>query len=501
MTTARSHHADGSLAKTPATRRDVLRRTAVGFGHLAAAAMLADRAIGADRAKIPGATAKDDLAPHPSHARPLAKRVIFLFMQGGVSHVDTFDPKPALDRWDGKPPPFERTRVQFAKRGNLMRSPWTFRPCGESGLPMSDLWQHLPSVADRLCMIHSVCETNVAHGGATMKLHCGDETLVRPSLGSWISYGLGNETDNLPSYVTICPSSLHGGVNNWGAAFLPSIHQGVPLGVPGYPNSFAKDARFPDMQSERSRAQQRLQLDLLADLSGPNAGAERALDGRLASFELAFRMQLAAPEALDVSQETRATRVLYGLDDDVTSDFGLQCLLARRFAERGVRFIQVNHSHSLRSIGIPTNEQWDQHSHLVKGHGANAAQVDKPIAGLITDLAQRGLLDDTLVVWAGEFGRTPTVQAGQNKETVGRDHHPDAFTVWLAGGGVKGGHRYGVTDEFGYYVERDRCSIYDLHATILHLLGLDHTRLTYRHAGRDFRLTDVYGNVAHDVIA
>lgn len=473
------------------TRRALLGRIANGFGGLAFTSMLANEA----RAS---AARPNELDPRPAELPARAKRVIFLFMQGGPSHVDTFDPKPALTRWDGKPPPFERTRVKFAARGNLLGSPWKFRRCGESGLPMSDLWQHLPDVADELCMIHSVCETNVAHGGATMKIHCGDENFVRPSIGSWISYGLGTENQNLPSFITICPSSLHGGVNNWGAAFLPAIHQGVPLGVAGYPNALAKHARFRNMKPSRARRQQQLQLKLLSQLAGQKPDTQ--LDARLESFELAFRMQAAAPEAMDVSGETKATRDLYGLDEKQTSDFGLQCLYARRFIERGVRFVQVNHAHSLRSVGIPTNEQWDQHSHLKKGHEFNAASVDRPIAGLIKDLRQRGLLDDTLILWGGEFGRTPTAQVGK-KETIGRDHHTDGFTVWLAGGGVRGGVRYGKTDEFGYYAVENRFTLHDLHATMLHLMGIDHTQLTYRHAGRDFRLTDVYGDVAHELFA
>ena len=476
----------------------MLGSIATGFGGLALNTMLTEEA------RADGVAAAPPLSSRTPHLPARAKRIIFLFMQGGVSHVDTFDHKPELDRFDGKPPPFKRTRVKFATRGNLMRSPWEFRPCGDSGLPMSELWQHLPDVADDICMIHSVCETNVAHGGATMKLHCGDETFVRPSMGSWISYGLGTENRNLPSFITICPSSLHGGVNNWGAAFLPAIHQGVPLGAPGWPNSRSEGARFRDMTPTLSKKQQRLQLDLLANLQRSrreHTGADRNLEARIQSFELAFRMQLAAPEVMDISKESRATRALYGLDDETTKDFGRQCLLARRFAESGVRFIQVNHSGSLRTLGIPTNEQWDQHSFLVKGHSINARQVDKPMTGLIQDLKSRGLLDETLILWGGEFGRTPTTEVRDDKREVGRDHHTDGFTMWLAGGGVKGGFRYGKTDDFGYYTVEDRCTLHDLHATILHLMGLDHTRLTYQHAGRDFRLTDVYGKVATKIIA
>ncbi len=482
--------------KPPLSRRQMLQRVGVGFGGLALNTLLRSpsQAQAASNSAHP-------LAPRPPHFPARAKRIIFLFMQGGPSHLDTFDPKPTLDRHDGQPPPFKLTRVKFAQSGNLLGSPWKFRATGKSGLPMSELWQHLPEVADDLCMLHSLCETNVAHGGATMKLHTGDEALVRPSMGSWISYGLGTENENLPSYITICPSSLHGGVNNWASAFLPAVHQGVPLGTPGYPNAFAKDARFKYMEADRPMPAQQLQLELLRNLDRQRETDDPQFAARLQSFELAFRMQMAAPEAIDLSGETQATRQLYGMDNERTRDFGQQCLMARRFAERGVRFIQVNHGHSLRALGIPTNEQWDQQSYLKKGHEINAAQVDRPITGLIQDLKSRGLLEDTLVLWGGEFGRTPTAEAARTKENIGRDHHTEGFTMWMAGGGVKGGFRYGATDEFGYYAVENRMTIHDLHATMLHLMGLDHTRLTYRYAGRDFRLTDVHGNVAKEIIA
>jgi len=468
------------------SRRALLERTALGFGALAA------RAIGAGS----GTAAAGDAGPwtpRAPHFRPRAKRVIFLFMHGGPSHVDTFDYKPRLQAESGNPPPFERRRVTFSSRGNLMGSPWSFRRVGECGHWMSELWQHLPHVADRLCMLHSLCETNVSHGGATMKLHTGSESLIRPSVGSWISYGLGTENQNLPGFVTICPTSLHGGVNNFGAAFLPPAHQGVPLGTPGYPNTPAERARFAHVGGGREAAAQRRQLDLLRSLGGEQQDAE--LEARLQSFELAFRMQMAAPEAIDLSSETRVTRDLYGLDDPVTANFARQCLLARRLCERGVRYVQVSHAGSLPF----NNEQWDQHSHLVEGHSRNVAMIDKPITGLLLDLEARGLLEDTLVLWGGEFGRTPTSEAGHAQ--AGRDHHPDGFTMWMAGGGVRGGHRHGATDEYGYYAVEDRMTIHDLHATLLHLMGLDHERLTYRYTGRDFRLTDVEGEVPEAILA
>jgi len=370
---------------------------------------------------------------------------------------------------------------------------------GQCGHWMSELWQHLPKVADELCMLHSLCETNVSHGGACMKMHTGDEALLRPSMGAWVNYGLGSENNNLPGFVTICPTSLHGGSDNFGPAFLPAEFGGVPLGTPGYPNTPAAEARFHYMTNESvSPRKQSLQLSLLRRMHERESTTGQAgthLEDRLRSFELAFRMQMTAPEATNLSTESEATRRLYGMDDPETENFARECIMARRLAERGVRFIQVSHAHSLKF----NNEQWDQHSHLEKGHSINVGQIDKPITGLILDLKARGLLEDTLVLWGGEFGRTPTTQQG--KGPVGRDHHPDGFTMWMAGAGVKGGLRYGRTDEFGYHAVENRCTIHDLHATILHLLGIDHTGLTYQHNGRDFRLTDVYGEVAKDILA
>jgi hypothetical protein len=460
----------------------MLRQCAVGFGSLAAAAMLADEAAAA------GAPA-DPLAPRAPHFAPRAKRIIFLFMKGGPSHVDTFDYKPNLQRDDGKPLPFAKPRVQFAETGMLLGSPWKFARHGESGLAVSELFPHVAGCVDDLCLIHSLHGTNPAHGGALLKLHTGSDNFVRPSLGSWITYGLGTENRNLPGFLTICPTLAHGGVLNWSSAFLPAVYQGTPLGNAAVPAQearvrFIKNPRFsPDLQ--------RMQLAMLAEQNRDHlaaAGPDQALEGRLASFELAFRMQTEMPEIEDLGGESRATLRDYGLDDPVTANFGRQCLLARRFAERGVRFVQVTHSDAF--------VQWDQHSDLKKGHEKNAREVDRPIAALLKDLKARGLLHDTLVLWGGEFGRTPTAQ-GKN----GRDHNPEGFTMWLAGGGVKPGFRYGATDEYGYYAVEDRMHIHDLHATLLHLLGLDHEKLTYRYAGRDFRLTDVAGEVAREILA
>jgi hypothetical protein len=464
------------------SRRHFLRRSAAGFGYLALASLLAEEA--------PGSPAvADPLAPRPPHFPARAKRVIFLFMKGGPSHVDTFDYKPLLERDHGKPLPFAKPRVQFAPTGNLMKSPWKFRQHGASGTWVSELFPQVAGCVDDLCFLHSLHGTNAAHGGALLKLHTGSDNFVRPSVGSWVTYGLGTENRSLPGFVTICPTLAHGGVNNWGAAFLPAAYQGTPLGNASIP---ADQARVRYIHNARlPREIQRLQLERLAEANRQHlarTGPDLSLEGRINSFELAFRMQTEMPLVEDLSGESPATRKLYGLDDPVTANFGRQCLLARRFAEHGVRFVQVTHSDA--------HVQWDQHSNLKNGHEKNAREVDRPIAGLLQDLKTRGLLADTLVWWGGEFGRTPTVQGSD-----GRDHNPEGFTMWLAGGGVKGGYHYGATDAYGFFAADHKVHIHDLHATLLHLLGLDHERLTYRHAGRDFRLTDVHGRVVHEILA
>jgi hypothetical protein len=464
----------------PLSRRQLLSQAAVGFGSLALTSLLAGEGQ---------AAAENPLAPKAGHFAARAKRIIFLFMKGGPSHVDTFDPKPMLDRDDGKPFPLEKPRVQFATTGNLLKSPWKFQQHGESGLWVSELFPHVAGCVDDLCMLHSVYGTNPAHGGALLKLHTGSDSFVRPSIGSWVSYGLGTENADLPAFVTICPTLAHGGINNWGSAFLPATYQGMPLGDASVPATQAKVRYIAN--NRLPRGLQRLQLDLLDKANREHlnhSGPEASLEARINSFELAFRMQNAIPQVEDLSQETEATKELYGMDDPHTANFGRTCLMARRFSEQGVRFVQVTHSDS--------NVQWDQHSDLKNGHEKNAREVDKPIAGLLKDLKSRGLLEDTLVWWGGEFGRTPVAE-GKN----GRDHNPEGFTMWLAGGGVKGGLRYGATDDYGYYAAVDKVHIHDLHATILHLMGLDHERLTYRYAGRDFRLTDVEGNVVKQIIA
>jgi len=462
------------------TRRHLLQSTAVGFPMLALRGLLDSESA---------AAVSNPLEPQVAHHPPRAKRILFLFMKGGPSQVDTFDYKPRLQKDHGQPLPFDKPRVQFAATGKLLGSPWTFSQHGECGLHVSELFPHTARHADDLCVINSLHGTNAAHGGALLKLHTGSDNFVRPSIGSWVSYGLGTENSNLPAFVTICPTLAHGGVKNWGSAFLPAPFQGTPIGNASLSSA---DARVPYLEnSKHSRKLQRLKLDLLGQFNRRHLesfGDDSGLEARINSFELAFRMQNEIPDIQDLSQESAETHRLYGLDEEISADFGRQCLLARRFLERGVRFVQVTHS--------DTKVQWDQHSDLLNGHTKNAKEVDRPIGGLLTDLKARGLLEDTLVWWGGEFGRTPCVQ-GSN----GRDHNPEGFTMWLAGGGAKPGIRYGATDEFGYYAAQDKVHIHDLHATILHLLGLDHLQLTHRYAGRDFRLTDVYGDVVNDVIA
>jgi len=350
-----------------------------------------------------------------------------------------------------------------------------------------------PQVAkhvDDICFLHGLHGTNPAHGAASLKLHTGADNFVRPSMGAWVSYGLGTENANLPAFVTICPTLAHGGVNNWGGAFLPADYAGTPISNASIP---AKNAKMHHITNPKwTFAEQRMQLDFLKQLNRDRLGdiPHSDLESRIHSFELAFRMQTSMPEIQEIGSESEATHKLYGLDNPVTEDFGRQCLLARRFCERGVRFVQVTHS--------DTKVQWDQHSDLRHGHAEKASEVDQPIAGLLEDLKTRGLLEDTLVVWSGEFGRTPTVQGSGND---GRDHNPWGFTMWMAGGGVKGGISHGSTDEYGFYAEQGKVHIHDFHATLLYLLGVDHEKLTYRHAGRDFRLTDVFGNVVHDILS
>jgi len=464
------------------SRRELLRVSSTGFGSVALAALLGEEALAATA----GSQAPSPLALKPPHFAPKAKRVIFLFMHGGPSQVDTFDYKPLLKRDHGKPLPFKRPKVVSSETFNLLKSPWEFKQHGQSGMWVSELFPELSRQVDDICFIKSMWGSNSRHGGALLELHTGSDTFVRPSMGSWITYGLGTENQSMPGFITICPTQSHGGANNYGSGFLPAPYAGTPIGAVGVA---ARDAKIPFIaNTETPRDVQRMELDYLQELNREQlagTGPDAALEGRIESFELAFRMQSEAPGLQDITGESPATLKLYGIDNRISEDFGRQCLMARRLSERGVRFVQVSHTY-----------KWDQHSELLRDHSQNAHEVDRPIAGLLFDLKARGLLKDTLVLWGGEFGRTPTAQGSD-----GRDHNPEAFTMWMAGGGIKPGMQYGSTDDYGYYAVENKVHFHDLHATILHQLGLDHKRLTYRYAGRDFRLTDVHGNVVHDILA
>lgn len=456
------------------TRRAMLRNSACGFGQVALSALLAG---GAHAAPDPATGTATD---RPPHFRPRAKRIIFLFMWGGPSHIDTFDPKPRLKIDDGQPISSESTSGNKTKTGNALASPFRFARHGDGGVWISELFPNLARQADRLCIIRSLHTEGSAHGEALLRLHTGQANLVRPSVGAWLSYGLGSENENLPAFITISPPRGHGGVQNYGSAFLPAIHQGTAIGSAEIPIAKAKVPHIGN--SQLSAEQQRQQLNLVQQLNHEHlhaATSDQGIEGLIANYELAFRMQTTIPQVMDIEHESRETMELYGIGREPTDNFGRQCLLARKFAEAGVRYIQVS-----------TDYTWDHHKKLRRGLIEESAKVDRPIAGLLADLARRGLLDDTLVVWGAEFGRTPTAENGD-----GRNHHPQAFTMWLAGGGVQGGSTYGSTDDFGFYPVDNPVHMHDLHATLLYALGIDHERLTYRHAGRDFRLTDVHGNV------
>jgi hypothetical protein len=416
-------------------------------------------------------------------------------MQGGVSQVDSFDYKPRLDRDDGKSLAFDDARVlaNTGARGSsqrVMKSRWKFSQRGESGRWTSDLFPEINNHVDDLCFIHSMHTEGVAHGPATLFLHCGSTNAVRPSMGSWVTYGLGTENANLPGFVSIGATAGNGGPRNYGSAFLPAAYQGTPLGKAGAPISTARIANLGD--SNRELDQRRRQFDLLRALNTEQvkaADGDSEFEAVVSSYELAWRMQSYAPDVLDLSREPAETRALYGIGEPHTDNFGRQCLMARRLCEAGVRFVQVTYGDST------ANPAWDQHSNLPK-HAEHAHAVDRPIAGLLADLKRRGLLDDTLVWWGSEFGRTPYAE----KNGTGRDHNPGGFTVWLAGAGVRPAFALGATDELGHLAVQDKVHMHDLHATILYLLGLDHEKLTYRFTGRNFRLTDVYGRVVQEVV-
>ena len=448
------------------SRRDVLSSVSCGFGYLAFSALAARAAVANDK----------PLSPKQPHFTPRAKRVIFLCMSGGPSHVDTFDYKPRLITDDGKP---------GSRPGSVWLAPKAeFKQRGKSGLWISDFFPNVAAHADDLALLRSMQTDVPAHPQAFLRMHTGSSQFVRPSLGAWATYGLGTENENLPGFITIAPPNNVGGAQNFGSSFLPAIYQGTRIGSG---NRFGQQALVKNLQPPGTPQAQRLELDLIQSL---NREAQQrdpqnaALEGVIESYELAFKMQSQMPAVLDIAKESDATKKLYGVGDRDTDDFGRKCLMARRFIEAGVRFVEVG------------SGNWDHHFNLSSALARNCSSVDKPIAGLLTDLKQRGLLKDTLVIWGGEFGRTPYAQGGD-----GRDHNNKGFTLWMAGGGTKGGTSYGATDDHGAEAVQDKVSIHDLHATILHQLGLDHAKLTFRYAGRDFRLTDVKGEVVKGVLA
>lgn len=474
------------------TRREAIWQLGAGVAGLALTDLLSRDGF-FERVGFAAAASPNPLAPRPPHFTPRATACIHLLMNGGPSHVDTFDPKPALEEYAGQPLPSDRTFINSGGRqiGFLTPAARPFRPGGESGLPVSDFFPHLREHADQLAVVRS-CHTDThAHGSALVQINTGKPLIGRPSLGSWVAYGLGSENQNLPGYVVILDQrgGPISGQPNWSSGFVPAAYQGTLLRPVGTP---ILDLVPPEGVT---RVTQRKELDLLARLNDEHLRARPGGDelaARAATYELAFRMQAEAPEAVDLAQETAATLDAYGVDREPTAEFGRNCLIARRLVERGVRFVQ------LYSGGGHLEETWDAHESVEKNHGRHAAEIDQPIAALLGDLAARGLLETTLVVWGGEFGRMPFSE-GVNKP--GRNHNPYGFTTWFAGAGVKGGTAYGATDEFGFAAVENRVHVHDIHATILHLMGLDHTRLTYFHQGRDERLTDVYGQVIDGILS
>ncbi len=452
------------------SRRDLLASSANGFGLLALSALLAEDAPAAETSAL----------PRP-HFRPRAKNVIFCFMDGGVSHVDSFDPKPELDRRDGQ---------TYQGNRKWLKSPWKFTRHGRSGLPISELFPHIASCADDIAVIRSMKADLPLHSTGVLLLHTGLNNAGRPSFGSWVSYGLGSVNRNLPGFVVLNFDTVPcGGLENFSSGFLPANHQATILKADGTPIANLVPA-------DRDRRIQRAKLDLLRKQDETFAAAlgnDDAVESAIRNYEMAYRMQSLVPDVLDLGSETAATKRLYSIDSTDTPKrlYGIQCLRARRLVEAGVRFVEV---------GCPSlaasNGTWDQHGNLKKGHEQNAFVTDQAVAALLKDLKSRGLLDETLVLWAGEFGRTP-----HSPGRDGRDHHPEGFSLWLAGGGIKGGTVCGATDEMGMHAVENVVDIHDLHATVLHLLGIDHERLTHRFGGRDFRLTDVHGRVVKDVLA
>ena len=471
------------MPPSPLNRRSLLAAAGNGFGALALRALFSSSALAAPISP---------LAPRLPHFQPRARNVIFLFMEGAVSQVDSFDYKPLLERHHGKDPrqaigKLEKT--QFEDIGKVLKSPWKFSQHGQSGLWISDLFPNVAQQADRLCVLRSMTSAFPEHTSANYFLHSGLGLQGRPSMGAWVAYGLGSFNQDLPGFVVLNGGQIpSGGLDCFGSGFLPATFQGSLINANGTPlaNVVPSEPR-PEHQHAKRRLVERLNRIGLAQ-----AGNEDALESAIANAELAARMQTTIPDLMDISRESPATRNLYGLDAPFvhTRTYARQCLIARRLVERGVRFVE------LTIPMVDGYQRWDAHGSLLKNHGDNARAVDQPIAGLLSDLAARGLLEDTLVVWAGEFGRTPFAQGSD-----GRDHNEFGFSVWLAGGGVRPGIAYGETDEWGYRAVQNKLEMYDLHATVLHLLGMDHTRLTYRFGGRDIRLTDVHGNVIQEILA
>ncbi len=463
----------------PLTRREMLKTASTGFGALALACLMNDRGYAA----LPGG---EGAGPHFA---PKAKRVIFLYMDGGVSQVDSFDPKPRLTQDNGKPFPMKMEPTQFDNNGNTLGSLWDFKNYGQSGLPVSSLFPHVGECADDLTVIRSMVSNFSEHNAANYFLHTGFGQSGRPSMGAWSSYGLGAETKDLPGYIVLNGGLIpSGGVDNFGAGFLPATYQASIMRA-----ADPALANIKPLEGDRRLQDNKLALMNSLDAAAlEGMGRPDAVESAIKNYELAYRMQIAIPELMDVKGESEATKKLYGLDDEYehTRSYAAQCLVARRLIERGVRFVE------LTCPPIKGSDRWDAHGGLKENHTNNARAVDRPIAGLLKDLKARGLLHDTLVVWTGEFGRTPFAQG-----TNGRDHNPFGFTMWMAGGGMKPGMVYGATDEFGYKVIENKVEIHDLHATMLHLLGFDHTKLTYRFGGRDMRLTDVHGNVMKEILA
>ncbi len=479
-----AHHCQ-RFVLPPATRREMLTTCANGFGAVALASLLGEPAFGAEAIST---SEKNPFAAKKSHFDAKAKSVIFLYMDGGVSQVDSFDPKPRLDKDNGKPFAMKIEKTQFNNIGNTLASPWKFKQYGQSGTPVSDLFPLVAEHVDKLAVVRSLTSQFPEHTNANYFLHTGHGQQGRPSMGAWVGYGLGSECQDLPGFVVLNGGLIPpGGLDNFNSGFLPASFQASVLGASDPPVANIKRAEpSAELQQRKLDLMRRLDRKLLEQ-----TGPVDALESAIANYELAARMQMAVPQLMDLSGETEATQKAYGLQADFknTQTFARSCLLARRLVERGVRFIEL-------TCPGGNGDRWDQHGGLKDGHSKNALTVDQPIAALLADLAQRGLLDSTLVVWAGEFGRTPFAQGSD-----GRDHNPFAYSIWLAGGGIKGGTVYGMTDEYGYKCVENRLEMHDLHATMLHLLGMDHTKLTYRFSGRDMRLTDIAGHAVKEILA